>query len=363
MLSGMPDELAAQMRAKAEELNNLLPGLSPADREAVLSSIPKELYDMVVGQGANLQDMQAGYTDPEIQKILDALPEDERAIVGMLLGEAANKAEGFDQGTMDRMFGLGSDALRRQGKISQNAVMDALSSQGLLNTGAAPERLGDVAWNTEQGISDLMRELYIANEQQKKLDFQNKVANVGDLFRNTMDYSGLVTGTMGDIQGRRTSDELARSGALSNLLGAGTNYAGTVSNIYDTMASRENQDRINNAMAANNIFGTQLDYGRTTADINKAIADKQYQSQYDKLAAQDELFKTLSGYGADVRGAVQGAHQQEVDDLLKFFGAGTTAAGTGMAYEQLIEAINAARRGEAQGAWQQVLQLLGILNY
>ena len=58
---------------------------------------------------------------------------------------------------MSTMFGKEFETVRGIGGRSREAVFDTLARQGLLGTGAAKGVAEDVAWQTERGITDLMR--------------------------------------------------------------------------------------------------------------------------------------------------------------------------------------------------------------
>lgn len=55
------------------------------------------------------------------------------------------------------MFGKGFEDVRGVGGRTRESTFDALARQGLMGTGAATGVAQDVAWQTERGISDLMR--------------------------------------------------------------------------------------------------------------------------------------------------------------------------------------------------------------
>ena len=55
------------------------------------------------------------------------------------------------------MFGKGFETVRGVGGRTRESVFDTLARQGLMGTGAAKGVSEDIAWQTERGISDLMR--------------------------------------------------------------------------------------------------------------------------------------------------------------------------------------------------------------
>ncbi|MCK4384668.1 MAG: hypothetical protein KAW52_00250 [candidate division Zixibacteria bacterium] len=55
------------------------------------------------------------------------------------------------------MFGKGFETVRGIGGRTRESVFDTLAREGLMGTGAARDVSQDIAWQTEQGISNLMR--------------------------------------------------------------------------------------------------------------------------------------------------------------------------------------------------------------
>ena len=58
---------------------------------------------------------------------------------------------------MSGLFGKGFETVRGIGGRSREGVFDMLGREGLLGTGAAKGVAEDVAWQTERGITDLIR--------------------------------------------------------------------------------------------------------------------------------------------------------------------------------------------------------------
>lgn len=64
---------------------------------------------------------------------------------------------GYIDKLIEAMFGRGFERVRGIGGRTRESVFDMLAREGLLGTGAARGVAGDIAWQTERGISDLMR--------------------------------------------------------------------------------------------------------------------------------------------------------------------------------------------------------------
>ena len=58
---------------------------------------------------------------------------------------------------MSGLFGKGFETVRGIGGRTRESVFDTLARQGLMGTGAAKGVSEDIAWQTERGITDLMR--------------------------------------------------------------------------------------------------------------------------------------------------------------------------------------------------------------
>jgi hypothetical protein len=66
------------------------------------------------------------------------------------------------------MFGKGFETVRGVGGRTRESVFDALARQGLMGTGAAKGVAQDIAWESERGISDLMRQAEMWKYQQEQ---------------------------------------------------------------------------------------------------------------------------------------------------------------------------------------------------
>lgn len=65
---------------------------------------------------------------------------------------------GYDA-LLDMLFGKGFETIRGIGGRSRESVYDALAREGMLGTGAMKGVASDVAWQTERGITDLIRNM------------------------------------------------------------------------------------------------------------------------------------------------------------------------------------------------------------
>ena len=74
---------------------------------------------------------------------------------------------GFDA-LMDMMFGKGFEQVRGIGERGRESVYDMMAREGLLGTGAAKGTAQDIAWQTERGITDLIRNMAEMRSKEEK---------------------------------------------------------------------------------------------------------------------------------------------------------------------------------------------------
>ena len=70
------------------------------------------------------------------------------------------------------MFGKGFEDVRGIGGRTRESVFDTLAREGLMGTGATRDVSQDIAWQTERGISDLMRwsEMWKYQQEQESMN-------------------------------------------------------------------------------------------------------------------------------------------------------------------------------------------------
>jgi len=77
---------------------------------------------------------------------------------------------GFNQATMDQMFGKGFENIRNLGGPARQQQEAQLQSEGLLGTGASRALGRESAWEAERQVGDVIRDLFVMNEEKKKRD-------------------------------------------------------------------------------------------------------------------------------------------------------------------------------------------------
>jgi len=116
-------------------------------------------------------------------------------LMSLLLGrgkELMGMPTGYSQDAMDKMFGLNFENVRAQEKPAREELLTGLSRQGMLGTGTAQKQLGNLAWNAEENITDLARQLFIGNEEKKKADLLDYTGAAGNILSGGMGYEQLL---------------------------------------------------------------------------------------------------------------------------------------------------------------------------
>lgn len=88
-------------------------------------------------------------------------------------GEYLNMKPGFGDSALTSMFGAGFDKVRGVGDATRSQLLGDLQTQGLAGTSTGSNLLRSLGWNTESNVGNLMREVFNANEAQKRTDLSN----------------------------------------------------------------------------------------------------------------------------------------------------------------------------------------------
>jgi len=118
----------------------------------------QELYDLLMGRGKEFMGKETGYTDEAIRA----------------------------------MFGRDFENIRDVGARTAETGLSALQREGLMGTGASQDLASDAAWNTEQGISNTMRDLLVADEEKKKQDLLDHTGAAQSIFGGGIGYNSML---------------------------------------------------------------------------------------------------------------------------------------------------------------------------
>jgi len=140
---------------------------------------------------------------PELQALYDAL-------MGRA-GEFLERKPGFSDAMLRNMFGQNFDYLRGQGAAGGAAQYENLAREGMTGTGVGQGLMQDQAWQTEGNIANVMRDIAIGNEQQKRSDITNWTDMAQKLF-------GTGVGFKGAEEGLNAARRAEQQGALQMML-------------------------------------------------------------------------------------------------------------------------------------------------
>ncbi|MCK4823714.1 hypothetical protein KA005_48625 [bacterium] len=85
-----------------------------------------------------------------------------------VIPEAGPPSSDWIDNLVASMFGKGFETVRGIGERGRESVYDMMAREGLLGTGAAKGTAQDIAWQTERGITDLIREMAQMRSQEEK---------------------------------------------------------------------------------------------------------------------------------------------------------------------------------------------------
>jgi len=134
-------------------------------------------------------------------------PSGMEGLYGGLLGRAQEllgRTPGWTQEALDAMFGRGFEKVRGLAAPTREAEMVTMARQGLLGTGTEAERMSDIAWGTERGVSDLMRDLFVEKERKEMSDLLGLTGAAGGLFQPLMQYSQIQEAINAGRRGERS---------------------------------------------------------------------------------------------------------------------------------------------------------------
>jgi len=111
---------------------------------------------------------------PELSQLYGGLLGRADDILGMPLG--------YSPQALASMFGPQFETIRGQERATGNQIQGGLSNLGMTNTGAGMEMMNQNAWNAQNNISNLMRDLFVKNEDVRRSDLLNNTQLAQSLF-------------------------------------------------------------------------------------------------------------------------------------------------------------------------------------
>ena len=322
MRGALPSEANALLGDKIKDFLTREYGYTPEEIAQLMATLPTEARDLLMGGARDLAGMTPGYSDEDAAAMKGVYDMD---YYNKLMGfgsDVLDRPEGYTDEAISKMFGLNFDKIRGQEGAQKEALREILSRQGQLGTGTELERMGKVGWNTEKEISDLRREIFLANENQKRADLSQKAGISGDLFTRGTGFAESYAGTLKDIGDKPLEDQLRMIAGLMGVSGEARAYGAQEADLLGGIAGKKTSDEAMYSTLANQFFGSQQSYA-------------------DQVAALENL----------IRG-------REVTDTTAYTGMANQLFGSSMDAEKLMELINASRRGEGNDALMALLAYL-----
>lgn len=117
------------------------------------------------------------------------------ALYNRLMGRASellSRKPGFSAAEMEAMFGKGYENIRNLENLTRQRALYDLASQGMLGTGAGQKALRQIPWQSEQNIANLMRDLFLAQQEQKRRDLEAWTGLANELFGRGLNYNQIL---------------------------------------------------------------------------------------------------------------------------------------------------------------------------
>lgn len=242
----------------------------------------KEFYDMLLGYGKDIMGLgpYGGLGKFELPEYLTALfpqfaeragelaqpyalPEDIQKLMSGLAtrgGEFLGRRPGYSDAVMRQMFGRDFERIRETGRRRGEEEMALARREGLAGTGAMRGAASDIAWQTEQDVTNLMRDLFLAGEEQKREDIYGYTGAAQD-----------ITDRLAKLRFGEEETGLARAGEARGLTGLiGQMLFGEEAASMGRLGYGTDLKRM-----AQNIFGQGMDYNKITEAINAARRGEQ----------------------------------------------------------------------------------------
>jgi len=107
-----------------------------------------------------------------INKLLNQQPKDVRGLTKDVArkGRQLLAKPGFDQATIDAIFGKNFENVRGQGKAARESTTETLGRAGMQGSGTEMKMSKENAWSNENLVTEAMRDLLITGEAKKSSD-------------------------------------------------------------------------------------------------------------------------------------------------------------------------------------------------
>jgi hypothetical protein len=173
-----------------------------------------DLYGKMMGKAGDYLDMNL----PDYN-----LPPELQALLDKLLGRANEyiaRKPGYSQSALEAQFGKGYENIRNLGTLTRQQTEAGLQKEGMLGTGAGQAALRQIPWQTEKNISDVVRDVFLGNEEQKRKDLEAFTNISSGLFGQGVGVEQMVEA----INAERRGEERDYTGIANQLFGTGMTY-------------------------------------------------------------------------------------------------------------------------------------------
>jgi len=173
-----------------------------------------DLYNQMMGKAGDYlnMDLPDYALSPELQSLLDQL-------LGRA-GEYLGRKPGYSQSALEAMFGKNYENIRNLGTLTRQQTESGLQREGMLGTGAGQAALRQIPWQTEKNVSDVVRDVFLGNEDQKRKDLEAFTNMASGLFGQGVGVEQMVEA----INAERRREERDYTGIANTLFGSGMTY-------------------------------------------------------------------------------------------------------------------------------------------
>ena len=135
-------------------------------------------------------------------------PPEMDALMKLLLARAnalIQMPTGYSQNEINKMFGAGFEGIKGREASKRNQEEEYLSREGMLGTGTASGKMRDIASEGEANVTDLMRQIFLANQGQKRQDLKDYTGLSQSLMGTGMGFESLMESINAARRGEKNS--------------------------------------------------------------------------------------------------------------------------------------------------------------
>jgi hypothetical protein len=152
-----------------------------------------------------------------------ALPPDLQSLRDSLIGRGSEymaRKPGYSQSALDAMFGKNYENVRNLGAATRGQALADLQREGMLGTGAGQAALRQIPWQTEKNVSDIVRDVFLGNEDQKRKDLEAYTNMASGLFGQGVGTEQMIEG----VNVGRRGEERDYTQIANQMFGSGMGY-------------------------------------------------------------------------------------------------------------------------------------------